>query len=94
LKSLIVISQCTPQKCVRVFCPYNRYPAAKDNRDLWGTCTTFVECKTILTDVLTITSGMDPHMISENLGWILVKSWLDCVEVGFIRLWVGHGETL
>jgi hypothetical protein len=22
-----------------------------------------------------------------------VKSWLGCVEVGFIRLWVGHGET-
>jgi hypothetical protein len=23
-----------------------------------------------------------------------VKSWLGCVKVGFIRLWVGHGETL
>jgi hypothetical protein len=28
-----------------------------------------------------------------NLGWVLVKSWLGCVEVGFIRLWVGHDET-
>jgi hypothetical protein len=40
-----------------------------------------------------VMSGMDPHMISENLGWVLVKSWLDCVEVGFLRLWVSHGET-
>jgi hypothetical protein len=39
-------------------------------------------------------SGMDPHMISGNLGWVLVKSWLGCVEVDFIRLWVGYGETL
>jgi hypothetical protein len=39
-------------------------------------------------------SGMDPHMICGNLGWVFVKSWLGFVEVGFIRLWVGHGETL
>jgi hypothetical protein len=32
-------------------------------------------------------------MISGNLGWVFVKSWLGCVEVGFIRLQVGHGET-
>jgi hypothetical protein len=43
--------------------------------------------------MLTVMSGMDPHMISGNLGWVFVKSWLGCVEVGFIRLWVGHGET-
>jgi hypothetical protein len=43
--------------------------------------------------MLTVMSGIDPHMISENLGWIFVKSWMGCVEVGFIRLWVGHGET-
>jgi hypothetical protein len=30
-------------------------------------------------------SGMDPHMISENLGWILVKSWLGGVEVGLLE---------
>jgi hypothetical protein len=38
-------------------------------------------------------SGMDPHMISGNQGWVLVKSWLGCIEEGFIRLWVGHGDT-
>jgi hypothetical protein len=60
--------------------------------DSWGTCTTSAECKTVIIDVLTVMSGMDPHMISGNLGWVFGKSWLGCVEVGFIRLWVGHGE--
>jgi hypothetical protein len=65
-----------------------------DGHDSWGTCTTSTKYKPDITVVLTITSGMDPHMISGNLGWVLVMSWLGCVEVGFIRLWVGHGETL
>jgi hypothetical protein len=38
--------------------------------------------------MLTVMSGMDPHMISGNPGF----SWF--VEVDFIRLWVGHSETL
>jgi hypothetical protein len=42
---------------------YNEYPAIQDGHDLWGMCTTSVECKTILTVMLTIKSGMDPHMI-------------------------------
>jgi hypothetical protein len=67
---------------------------SKDNHDSWGMCKTFAECKTIITAVLMVMSGMDPHMISGNLGWVFVKSWLGCVEVGFIMLWVGHGETL
>ncbi len=46
-----------------------------------------------MTVVLTVMSIMDPRMISRNLGWVFVKSQLGCVEVGFIRLWVGHGET-
>jgi hypothetical protein len=37
---------------------------SKDNHDSWLTCTTFVECKTVITVVLTVMSGMDPHMIS------------------------------
>jgi hypothetical protein len=43
--------------------------------------------------MLIVMSGMNPHMISENLGWVFVKSQLGCVEVDFIRLWVGHDET-
>jgi hypothetical protein len=66
---------------------------SKDNHDSWGMCTTSVECKTVITVMLMVMSGMDPHMISRNLGCVFVKSQLGCVEVGFIRLWVGHGET-
>jgi hypothetical protein len=43
---------------------YNVYPAIKDDRDSWGMCTTSSEFKTVITDMLTIMSGMDPHMIS------------------------------
>jgi hypothetical protein len=45
-------------------CLYNEYPAIKDDRDSWGMCTTSAECKTVITVMLTITIGMDPHMIS------------------------------
>jgi hypothetical protein len=54
----------------------------KDNHDSWGTCTTSVECKTIITAVLTIMSSMDPHMISGNLGWVMVKSWVGLYKRG------------
>jgi hypothetical protein len=37
-------------------------------------CTTSVECKTVITAVLMVTSGMDPHMISGNLGWVFLSS--------------------
>jgi hypothetical protein len=40
-----------------------------------------------------VMSGMDPDMISWNPGWVMVKFWFSFVEVDFIRLWVGHGET-
>jgi hypothetical protein len=30
-------------------------------------CTTSAECKTIITIMLTVKSGMDPHMISRDL---------------------------
>jgi hypothetical protein len=43
---------------------YNRYPATKDDHDSRGTCTTSAKCKTIITVMLTVMSGMDPHMIS------------------------------
>jgi hypothetical protein len=49
-------------------------------------CTTDAECKTVITAVLTVMSGMDPHMISETWVWfglaessmfnLLVKSTL------------------
>jgi hypothetical protein len=49
----------------------------KDNHDSWGTCTTSAECKTVITAMLMDMSGMDPHMISGNLGWVLLSlSWV------------------
>jgi hypothetical protein len=41
---------------------------SKDNHNSWVTCTTFAECKTVIAAMLTIMSGMDPHMISGNTG--------------------------
>jgi hypothetical protein len=81
LKSLVVISYHIPGKCVRVFCPYNGYPAAKDNRDSWGTCTTSAECKTVIIVVLTVMGGIDPHKISQDSSWfenslvVRISSW-------------------
>jgi hypothetical protein len=53
---------------------------SKDNHDSWGMCTTYVEYKTVITVVLMVMSGMDPHMISGNLdefllslGWVVSK---------------------
>jgi hypothetical protein len=45
---------------------YNEYPAIKDDRDSWGMCTTTVEHKIVITAVLTVMSGMNPHMISRT----------------------------
>jgi hypothetical protein len=41
---------------------------SKDNHDSWVTCMTSTEYRTIITAVLTVMSGMDPHMISGNIG--------------------------
>jgi hypothetical protein len=86
LNSLVVISWHTPWKCVRVLVGTMSIRLSEDNHDSWGTRTTSAECKTVITVVLTVMSGMDPHMISGNLGWVFVKSQLGFVEVGFIRL--------
>ncbi len=64
---------------------------SEDNHDSWVTCTASAECKTVITTMLIVMSGMDPHMISWNLdGFGLV--WLVC-RSGLFMLWVGHGET-
>jgi hypothetical protein len=67
LNSLVVISWHTPWKCVRVLIGTMSIRLSDDNHDSWVTCTTSVECKTVITAVLTVMSGMDPHMISWNL---------------------------
>jgi hypothetical protein len=53
----------TPKVCKGTHL-YNGYPTIKDDRDSWGLCTTSAECKTVITAVLTVMSGMDAHMIS------------------------------
>jgi hypothetical protein len=61
----------TPEVCKGTHL-YNGYPATEDDHDSWGTCTTSAECKTVITAMLTVMSGMDPHMISGTrvgLGW-------------------------
>jgi hypothetical protein len=89
LNNLVVISWNTPWKFVRVLVGTMSIWLSEDNHDSWVTCTTSAECKTVITVVLTVMSGMDPHMISGNTGFGLVglSKWI------FIRLWVGHGET-
>jgi hypothetical protein len=57
---------------------YNVYPAIKDDRDSWGMCIASAECKTIITAVLTVMSGMDPHMIS--------RTRVGLVELGLVSL--------
>jgi hypothetical protein len=95
LNSLVVISWHTPWKCVRVLVGTMSIRLYEDNHDSWVTCTSSAECKTVITVVLTVMSGMDPHMICWNLRWVWVwfglVGWF--VEVDFIRLWVGHGVT-
>jgi hypothetical protein len=76
LNSLVVISWHTPWKCVRVLIGTTSIRLSEDNHDSWVTCTTSVECKTVIIVVLTVMSGMDHHMISGNTGYGLV--WLGC----------------
>jgi ABC-type polysaccharide/polyol phosphate export permease len=43
-------------------------------------CTTSTECETIIIVVLTVMSGMDPHMISwkpvMGLVWLVLSKWV------------------
>jgi hypothetical protein len=59
---------------------YNGYLATKDDRDSWGTCTTSVECKTIITAVLTVMIGMDPHMISGTQVGLVESGMVSLVD--------------
>jgi hypothetical protein len=59
---------------------YNGYPTTEDDRDSWGTCTTSAECKTVITAVLTVMSGMNPHMISGTRVGLVVSSMVSPVD--------------
>jgi hypothetical protein len=62
-------------KCTHL---YNGYLTIKDDRDSWGICTTSVEYKTVITVVLMVMNGMDPHMIS--------GTHVGLVELGLVSL--------
>jgi hypothetical protein len=83
----------TPWKCVRVLVGTMSIRLSQDDHDSWVTCTTSAECKIVITAVLMVMSGMDPHMISWNLRWVWFGWFGWVVEVDFIRLWVCHGLT-
>jgi hypothetical protein len=53
----------TPEMCKGTHLN-NGYPTIKGDHDSWGMCTTSAECKIVIIAVLTVMSGMDPHMIS------------------------------
>jgi hypothetical protein len=67
----------TPEVCKGTLL-YNGYLTIKDDRDSWGMCTTSAECKTVITTVFTVMSGMDPHMISGTR--------VGLIELGLVRL--------
>jgi hypothetical protein len=50
------------------------------------------DSKTVITAVLTVMSGMDPHMISGNIGFWFGFGLVGLSKWMFIRLWVDHGE--
>jgi hypothetical protein len=83
LNSLVVISWHTPWKCVSVLISTTSIWLSEDNHNSWVTCTTSADCKTVITAVLTVMSGMDPQMISGNtgfglvwFGWVGLSKWI------------------
>jgi hypothetical protein len=64
-----------------VFHRINGCLATKDNHDSWGMCTTSAKCKTVMTAMLTIMSGMDPHTITET--WIGMVGMLGVGQLFF-----------
>jgi hypothetical protein len=45
-------------------------------RELWWKCATFAECKTDRSNVLTVKSGLDPHLINELKDGLNIAVWL------------------
>jgi hypothetical protein len=62
-------------KCLKVFYWINGYLATKDDHNLWLMCTTSAKSRTVMTAMLTVMSGMDPHTISGNMGMGFIVGW-------------------
>jgi hypothetical protein len=79
-----------------------------DNHDSWVTCIASTECKTVITVVLMVMSGMDPHMISGNprFGLVGLSKWIllgcgsimvrlrDAIEVRTLRRYCDLSTSL
>jgi hypothetical protein len=78
----------TPQMCVMVrICTTGiRLPNMIMTQ---GECVQPLQCQTVMTVVLTVMSGMDPHMISGRLGWV----WFGWVWSGQFY-WLGQSSTV
>jgi hypothetical protein len=59
---------------------YNEYPTTEDDHDSWGMCTTCAECKTVITAMLTVMSGMDPHTISGTRVGLIESGMVSLVD--------------
>jgi hypothetical protein len=96
LNSLVVIFWHTPWKCVRGLIGTMSIRLSEDNHDSWVTCTTSAECKIVITAVLMVMSGMDPHMISWNLRWVWfglvgLSKW---ISLGYGSVTVGLRDAI
>jgi hypothetical protein len=69
----------TPEVCKGTHL-YNGYLAIKDDHDSWGTCTTSAECKAVITAVLAVMSGMDPHIISRTRVGLVESSLVSLID--------------
>jgi hypothetical protein len=70
---------------------YNGYPTIQNDHDSWEMCTTSTECKTVLAVVLTVMSGMDPHMIRWNPGLGVGLVWLISASQS---CWLGQSSAM
>jgi hypothetical protein len=60
-------------------------------------CITSIECKTIITAVLTVKSGTDPHMISQDVGWFEIVRLLGFpvrAGISWLNHPVGAGDSV
>ena len=69
-------------------------------RELWWKCTTSVECKTDISAVLTVKSGLDPHMINKLKdgfkslsGYFLWPCWVTTISVLTLAYYFSEGES-
>ena len=69
-------------------------------RELWWKCTTSAECKTDISAVLTVKSGLDPHMINKLKdgfkslsGYFLWSCWVPTISVLTLAYCCSEGES-